>query len=339
MSAALRILSGGVLTTVQDTGRPGAVRYGVPRGGAMDPFALLAANRLLGNPPGAAALEITAGGASFELLRPMVIAVTGADLGATWNGRLLPLWTAAAARRGDQIALQGRPSPWGARAYLALQGGVDVPLVLGSRSTHLSGGFGGLHGRRLRAGDGIGALDTDTEGVEQGGSGSDPVRLAGRFWPADARPLYGPEPTLRFVPGPHLEHLAPGALAALGGAALRVSVTSNRMGYRLEGAHLPHAAAVSLPSLGVIPGAIQVPPGGAPILLMADAQTTGGYPIAGCVIAADLPLAAQLLPGDALRLTPVTEEQALAAYAAYAGWRAAPVEEDGALELLALAGA
>jgi biotin-dependent carboxylase-like uncharacterized protein len=324
----LEVLSGGALATVQDEGRPGAARHGVPRGGAMDRFALWAANLLLGNPPGAAAIEVTAGGAAFAVLRPTLLAVTGADLGATLGGAPLAPWTAALARKGAVLALPARRGGWGARAYLALGGGVDVPPVLGSRSTHLSGGFGGFQGRPLRPGDVIAAA----------GGGGDPLRAAGRRWPADARPAYGPAPLLRVAPGPHDEHFAPGALAGLAGVRLRVGASSNRMGYRLEGARLAEAGRVSLPSLGVAPGVIQVPPDGAPILLMADAQTTGGYPILGVVAAADLPLAAQLLPGDELRLAPVGREEAVAARRELAGWCARPFEADDDLLQLGLAG-
>lgn len=329
MSPTLQVVSPGVLATVQDEGRPGAVRHGVPRGGAMDPFALAAANRLLDNPPGAAAIEVTAGGAAFAVLRATLLAVAGADLGATLSGAPLPAWTAVLARPGDLVALPARRGAWGARAYLALGGGVAVPPVLGSRSTHLPGGFGGLQGRALRPGDVI---------VAEGGGG-DPLAVAGRTWPPGARPPYGPEPALRVLPGPHAECFRPGALATLAQASLQISGSSNRMGYRLEGARVAYGGPVSLPSLGVLPGVIQVPPDGAPILLMADAQTTGGYPILGVVIAPDLPLAAQLLPGDHLRLAPVSREEAIVARRQLDAWRGHALAVDEALLQLALAGA
>jgi biotin-dependent carboxylase-like uncharacterized protein len=296
-------------------------------GGAMDRFALCAANRLLGNPPNAAVIEITAGGAAFTLLRPLLLALTGANLGATWNDRPLPLWTAIVARTGDQIALPGRTANWGARAYLAMPGGVDVPLVLGSRSTYLPSRFGGMDGRKLQPGDTLAAAQPDNHWPQ----------LAGRCWPLADRPGYSPSPTLRFLPGPHQHLFAPGTIETVASVVLHVSAAANRMGYRLDGADLD-VPPLSLPSLGVIPGAIQVPPNGQPILLMADAQTTGGYPILGVVIAADLPLAAQLLPGDTLRLAPITETEALAARRSFAAWCAAPIPTDPTFDLLALAG-
>ncbi|MEI7772262.1 MAG: urea amidolyase, partial [Chloroflexales bacterium] len=151
--------------------------------------------------------------------------------------------------------------------------------------------------------------------------GAAPARLVpavGQRWPEIARPAYAAEPALRIIPGPHLECFAPDVIEAMAAARLRVSATSNRMGYRLDGLRLPYARPCSLPSLGVVPGTIQVPPDGAPILLMADAQTTGGYPVVGVLISADLPLAAQILPGDSLRLAPTTLAVASAALRAQA---------------------
>lgn len=310
MSATLEVVRPGALATVQDDGRPGAARHGVPQGGAMDRFALLAANRLLDNPPDAAVIEVTAGGAAFHVLRMTTLAITGADMGATINGEPVAAWTAVFARPGDLLVLSSRVAPWGARAYLAIGGGIAVPRVLGSRSTALAGAFGGFEGRALRPGD---LLTADA-------GGGDPLLVAGRTWPATARPPYGPEPQLRVIPGPHGEQFQSDALAALARTPLRISHASNRMGYRLEGATVPHMTTVSLPSLGVIPGVIQVPPDGSPILLMADAQPTGGYPILGVVIMADLPLAAQLLPGDLLRLMPVSREVAVEARRQLTAW-------------------
>ncbi len=149
----IEVISAGPLMTVQDLGRPGARRYGVSPGGALDPFALAAANQLVGNPPGAAGVEITAGGADLRIQRTATIALAGADLGASLDGRPIPLWTAVRVDAGATLRLAGRRQDWGGRAYLAAAGGVDVPPVLGSRSTDLAGGFGGLDGRALRAGD------------------------------------------------------------------------------------------------------------------------------------------------------------------------------------------
>lgn len=308
--SGLRVLSGGLLTTAQDQGRRGAQRWGVPGGGAMDQAALLAANLLLDNPPDAAALEITAGGAAFAVDQPTVLAVTGADLGVWLDDQRLPLWTAVFARSGATLRFTQRSGTWGARAYLAVAGGFDLPLVLHSRSTYLPGGFGGLAGRSLRMGDALPA----------GAWHGDFVRIAGRVWPQEARPGYTPEPILRVLPGPHSDLFDPSALEQLYVQRLRVGVSSNRIGYRLEGIQL-RTKSGNLRSLGVVPGVIQVPPDGAPILLMADAQPTGGYPIAGVVIGPDLPLAAQLLPGDLARLRRTTQAEARTAWQACASRR------------------
>lgn len=324
----LDVLASGLLLTVQDLGRAAARRYGVPAGGAMDRFALVAANRLVGNPPGAAAIEITAGGAELVLNVPALVAVTGADLGARCNDRLLPLWTAVRVGRGERIRFTGRSGEWGARAYLAVAGGIAVPVVLGSRATDLAGGFGGLAGRALRPGDRL-PLGPPPPLAELG---------LGRYWPPALRPPYGPTPALRMLPGPHSGGFAPEALEALTTQNWRVGATSNRMGYRLEGPPLAAMRPFDLPSLGVVPGVIQVPPDGAPILLMADAQTTGGYPVIGAVIGPDLPLAAQLLPGDALRLVLTTLEEALAAHRALLAMLEHPLDADEGDLLAAMAG-
>ncbi len=325
----IEILTSGPLLTVQDLGRPAARRFGVPQGGAMDSFALAAANVLLGNPPTAAGLELTAGGASLRITQATRLALTGADLGASLDGRPLPLWTALRVNAGQIVHLTGRRTAWGARAYLALAGGIDISPVLGSRATELASAFGGLDGRPLRPGDhlplGIAAPAT--------------LPPAGSFWPLAQRPAYTATPTLRIVPGPHTACLASADLAQFHTATWRVSPTSNRMGYRLVGPHLTYARPCNLPSLGVVPGVVQLPPDGLPILLMADAQTTGGYPVLGTLISADLPLAAQLLPGDSLRFCPVSLDQALVlrqVQATALAYRPIPAEGD---LLAALAGA
>lgn len=329
MTPALRVLSPGLLASVQDAGREAARRYGVPRSGAMDRFALAAANRLVGNPPAAAAIELTAGGAVFELLRPSLLALAGADLGASLDGRPLRPWRAELASRGSRLALSARRDGWGARVYLALAGGIAAPEVLGARATYLAGGFGGLDGRALRAGDCLSTAMATTN----------PWGLAGGYWPSSGRPPYGPTPGLRFIPGPHYEELAAASQLALSTATLTLGADSNRMGYRLSGLQLSFSQPRSLASFGVISGAIQVPPDGTPILLMADAQTVGGYPVVGVVIMADLPLAAQLMPGDSLHLVPTTLAAALAAHQAQATWLAAGPTLDELPAQLALAGA
>lgn len=307
---------------MQDLGRPGYQRFGVPIGGAMDRVACIIANRLVGNDPSAACLEITAGGAVFEATAPCVIAVTGGDLGATLNERPLPTWTSTLVRPGQRIAFEGRRQ--GARAYLALAGGVDAPLVLGSRSTYLPGRFGGLGGRTLQTDDVIRPVSPAL----------DLVRLAGHIWPTpvDYTPLIR---ILPFRASPDLTDLID--LTDLTTLSWRVGATSNRIGLRLEGAMLRIAQAGDLPSFGVFPGVIQLPPDGRPILLMADAQPTGGYPVIGVAIQADLHRAAQLLPGDEVRFAWTTHDAAIAAWRALREQLDSPIAVDEGVALAAAA--
>lgn len=276
----------------------------------MDRFALQAGNRLVGNPIDAAALEITAGGASFEILKSTVIAVAGGGLEATLNDIPLSLWMSVWAHAGSILRFGTRRSDWGARTYLALAGGIDVPEVLDSRSTYLPATFGGFQGRALRPSDLI----------PTGPSLATPFN-AGLRWPANARPRYANTPTLRLLPGPHLDRFPGDALDRLQSVALQIDAQSNRIGYRLEGVRL-ESYVPDLPSLPVFPGVIQVPPDGTPILLMADAQPTGGYPVVAVVIAADVPLAAQLLPGDRLGIKCVDQHEAIAAWHEMQQWLA-----------------
>lgn len=328
MTATLEVLRG-LLITVQDMGRPAAQRYGVPLGGAMDRWALEVANRLVGNAPDAAGLEITAGGAAFLVRAPTLLALTGADLCATLDDQPVAPWTVVVARAGSLLSLPGRRAAIGARAYLALAGGIAVPSLLGSASTCLAGAFGGFEGRPLRPGDVI------TCGPQR----SDPLAFAGRSWPAEALPHYRPEPVLRVLPGPQLRCFAADAWEQLFAQPFRVAASSNRMGYRLEGPPLRYAAVCNLVSFGVIPGVIQVPPDGAPILLMADAQPSGGYPLIAVVIAPDLALAAQLLPGDTLRFVATTPDEARAAWRTMQRWREHGPPPDETIDYLGWAGA
>lgn len=322
----LRVLQPGVLATVQDRGRPDQQRWGVPVGGAMDLFALAVANQLVNNAPDAAVLEITAGGAAFALLAPTLLAITG-GLAATLDGEAVPSWTSIWARAGTELRIEARSGAWGARAYVAVAGGIDVPIMLGSRSTCLPGAFGGLSGRPLRAGDVLGA----------GPSIVGPIH-GGRSWTVDARPRYGASPTLRVLPGPHVHLFAPGALDLLQATTWTIGASSNRTGYRLGGVQL-QAHGADLPSLPVFAGVVQVPPDGAPIVLMADAQPTGGYPIIAVIIAPDLPLAAQLLPGDTLRFSLTDQDAARAAWHGMHTWLHADLVGDETVSLLAWAGA
>jgi biotin-dependent carboxylase-like uncharacterized protein len=284
---------GGLLTTVQDLGRPGYRRYGMPEGGAMDPLALTVTNALLANPPGAAALEFTFPGPRLVAARRIAVAFGGADLGAERNGRAVQHWSACTLEGGDIVTFGSpRGGQWG---YLSVPGGFDVPEVLGSRSTYLRGRIGGHGGRRLERGDRLAALQHAPPGL---------LRLAGQNVPR-----VGGNPELRVVLGPQAEYFTEAAVDSLLGSEYRLSAEVDRVGYRLDGPHLAHRASVDLLSDGILPGAIQVPAGGQPIVVMADGPTAGGYPKIAAVVRPDLRLLAQAERGRALTMRAVPWEE------------------------------
>ena len=302
---SLEVIEPGFLTTVQDAGRPDWTHVGVPTGGACDRWSLTVANLLAGNPPGAAALEMTLVGGAFRATTSLRIGLAGADLGGhvRETGRLLGPGQAHLVAAGSTIAFPGvADANVGARAYLAMPGGIDVPVVLGSRSTALAAGFGGLGGRAARSGDVIvatGAADrasgphNSTQALDR----SDPCPES--VWPADDADHDTGAP-IRIIGGPWKGR------GDLVGSTWRVAAGSDRVGLRLEGPTIHFDDRADLPSFGVIPGSIQVPPDGAPIVLIADAQTTGGYPVMAVAIAADMRRLGQLRPGAEVRFAETT---------------------------------
>ena len=292
------VLDGGLLTTIQDRGRPGFTHLGVPEGGAADPWSLAVANLLAGNEPADAALEATIVGPTLRALRDVMIALAGADLGAGVGGRRLAPDRTHRLGSGEILELSGASEGAGGRAILAISGGLDVPVVLGSRSTCLAAAFGGHEGRPLRAGDVLlGPTPTDRAVLD-------------RVWPAPDQLPRGRGPSssvLRVLPGP-----AQG-LDALLQIQWRVAPASDRVGTRLDGPALPSGIGGEVTTHGVTWGAIQVPPDGRPIVLGPDHQTTGGYRVVGVVISADRPILAQLAPGSEVRLETTTSEVAVEA--------------------------
>jgi antagonist of KipI len=276
----------GLLTTVQDLGRPGHRKFGVPPSGAMDRFALAAANRLVGNPEGAAGLECALNGPVLLALQPCLVAVTGADFTPSVNGAEVPPWTGVYLAAGERLSFAGRR--WGARCYIAVAGGLAGSRWLGSVATYLLVEKGGFDGRTLEARD---VLSLATPAPR-------PL-IAGRHLSRRLLPPYGREPALSAVPGPHYGRLNRASRSALLKSTFAVSRDADRMGFRLEGPPLTLSGSELL-SIGLTMGAVQLPIGGQPILLMADHQTAGGYPVILGVARAALPLAAQLLPGDRL---------------------------------------
>jgi biotin-dependent carboxylase-like uncharacterized protein len=277
----LRVRKPGLLTTVQDLGRPGLAHLGVPTAGAADRRAFGLANRLVGNPPGAAALEITLAGPELELESGGWLALTGGRVAVDLDGRPVPMDVAVRAEPGQVLRIGSVTS--GLRAYLAVRGGIDVPEVLGSRSTDTLARVGPPrleNGIRLPVGDRV---------------DGDPFRQVAPTRPVD------PEPVLRTVRGPRAELFTDAALRTLIGTAWTVTSDSDRTGVRLDGPVLERRRKVELASEGMVEGSLQVPPDGHPILFLANHPTTGGYPVVAVVVGRDLPLAAQARPGTRLR--------------------------------------
>ena len=295
MTATFLVEEAGLLTTIQDLGRPQAVAAGVTPGGAMDRFAHTAANLLVGNDRSAATLECTLIGPRLVVQRPCLIAIAGADLDARINGEIAPMWTGFDVVEGDAISFGRRRT--GARAYVAVAGGMVGDRWLGSMSTDLLAARGGMRGRALRRGDVVFSANQEFPDV------------AGRSLAAGLGPDYG-ERVLRAVAGPHAGRLTPRSRDALFGSPFGLRHDSNRMGYRLEGVTLD-APGDELLSFALVPGVVQLPAGGRPILLMADHQTAGGYPVVAVVVSASMPVAGQLAPGDEIRFEEIAVERAL----------------------------
>jgi biotin-dependent carboxylase-like uncharacterized protein len=277
----LTVLTPGALATVQDHGRPGWAAIGVTTAGAADRAAHDLANRLVGNHPEAATVEATAGGLRLRAERTLLVAITGAPVPVAVDGRAAPFDAPLSVRPGAVLSL-GVP-PVGLRTYLAVRGGVDVPPVLGSRSTDTLSGLGPAP---LSPGT---ALPVGTLAA------AEPV--------VDVAPVRPPSsrPELRVLPGPRRNWLTADAWTALTSAGWTVTADSDRVGLRLAGPALARARDGELPSEGLVAGAVQVPPDGAPVLFLADHPVTGGYPVLAVVTTTDLAAAAQLRPGDVVR--------------------------------------
>jgi len=293
---AFRVLSPGSLTTVQDRGRFRFLDRGVPPSGALDPFAYRVANLLAGNTGGAAVLEITLMGPVLEVLCDAAdIALAGADMELTVNRQAVPAWRTLRVHRGDLVRV-GRAKS-GCRGYLAVTGGIDVPVVMGSRSTCLKAGIGGVGGRMLRKGDILRRLE------------GEPLRHP-RVLPPERIPLYRSEIVLRAVPGPQEEAFGKG-LGMFFDGLYDITPEADRMGYRLQGPPVHHVEGVpqSIISEPTVPGNVQLPADGRPIILLVE-QTTGGYTKIATVISPDIPKIAQAIPGNRVRFRKVTLEEA-----------------------------
>jgi antagonist of KipI len=280
------VVEPGVLTTVQDLGRPGWGAWGVPASGALDPEALRLANRLVGNPEDAAALEVTLSGPVLKAIGDLLVAIVGGPFGPA-PGEVVPI------PDGRTLALTAGPGA--VRAVVAVTGGIDVPKVLGSRSTCVSARFGGFQGRRLQKGDVLAVGEA-----------------AGRPLPGRAnvaRPPLG-DVVLRAMPGPQEDLFDPDARAAFWGGAWRIQPESSRMGIRLRGTSLGFIETAALPSEGTAPGAVQITAEGQPIVLLAERPTSGGYPKIATVADVDLGLLARTAPGRTVRFERIPVDEA-----------------------------
>jgi antagonist of KipI len=297
----IEVADRGRYTTIQDRGRPGFERFGIPPGGVADWFAAAVANRLVGNASDASLIECTANGPSLRFERDATIAIAG---GASSEAGF-PGWQAQQVDAGSIVRFG--PVTSGLRSYIAIRGGIDVPVVLGSRSLCAAGAFGGGVGRALQGGDRLPIGDAVDAGALE------------RPWPASHRlPPRGPW-EIHVIAGPHRDAFEPSALHRLTATACRVTPALDRVGVRLDtpGLHLDAAEVLTTP---VTAGAIQVTPSGGLIALLADHPTTGGYPVIATVTTADLPLLAQARPGDTVRFREATLAEAARAHRRVIGW-------------------
>ncbi|KGM08580.1 urea amidolyase, partial [Cellulomonas bogoriensis 69B4 = DSM 16987] len=291
----LQVLGTGPQVLVQDLGRPGHLRVGVPRSGALDRGAAVAGNRAVGNPRGAAVLEVVLGGAQVRAAGHQVLALTGAVVpvrvvDAEGGERVAPAHGSAFGLADGHVLLMGAPTH-GLRTYLAVRGGIDTPVTLGSRSTDVLSGLGP---QQVRAGDLL------PVGAAPGDAVPAPERSDVAVQGPAAR---GRAVRVRLVPGPQEGWFAPGSRERLHGEWV-VGARADRVGLRLEGPPLERVVHEELPSAGLVPGAVQVPPDGQPVVFLADHPVTGGYPVVGAVVADDLTALAQVRPGDVIRLVP-----------------------------------
>jgi antagonist of KipI len=300
----IRVELPGMMSTVQDLGREGFGPIGVSASGAADPIALRIGNRLLGNPEGAAAVELTLVGGVFRFETDTWMALTGSDFGASLDGESLTNWVAHRVGQGQVLQLQATRT--GARCYLCVSGGIEVPLVLGSASTHVLSALGGLNGRALRKGD-----------VLRIGPCRPPA--ARRLNPDIARRL-APRRRLRVTDGLQSDWFTETSQRAFLEVKFRVTEASDRMGLTLEGSAIETTSQADLITTGVALGAIQVPPGGRPLIVFVEQQTTGGYPVIANVIAADLASVGQLRPRDVVEFELVSHGAARALLLEQESW-------------------
>ncbi|MGQ9545221.1 MAG: biotin-dependent carboxyltransferase family protein [Candidatus Bathycorpusculaceae bacterium] len=289
------VLKPGLFTTVQDLGRYGYLKYGVPISGAMDTYSLIAANLLVENKTNDACLEITLIGPELRALTKTHIAITGGDASPKINGQNVSMRQTLQIKNGDILSFDKIKS--GCRAYLSIRGGINTPLVLGSRSTYVHGGFGGINGRQLKTGDIIEGFVTPPQKIEYS-------------MPQELIPRYTGQFTVNVILGPQADMFTENGIKTFLSSQYKVTTEADRMGYRLEGPLIEHKAKADIVSDALLPGAIQVPKSGKPILIMRDAQTTGGYPKIAVVTTPDVSLLGQAKPNDTIIFSRITVQLA-----------------------------
>ena len=288
-----KVIKPGLQTTVQDLGRYGYSEFGVSPSGAMDPYSLQMGNLLVGNVLGEAALEVTLIGPVLMALHDVSMAICGGNLSPKINGQEIPLWKSNVIKKG-QILSFGELKE-GVRTYISIAGGIDVPLVLNSKSTYLTGKFGGFEGRAIKEGDTL---------------FGNPFTRRNRFLHTQLIPKYTSPLRVRVIVGPHTDKFTPAGLETFLNDEYSITSQSNRMGYQLTGPKIEHRSTADIISDAIPLGGIQVPASGQPIILMAEHQTTGGYSRIGTVISADIPLLAQAQPGTSVRFMEISLQTA-----------------------------
>lgn len=289
----LEIIHPGAFTTIQDLGRYGYQKYGVPISGAMDKFAHRVSNILVGNDEGEATIEVTLIGPKLLALQNLIISITGADLSPQINGYPVQNWCTLEVKKGEIVSF-GRPQ-CGCRAYIAVAGGIDFPLVMGSRSVHTRSQLGGK-GRALIKGDTIKIKKTKISGA----------RILNRSIPIEYIPIYEKNWLVRVIMGPQSEYFSRSGIYTFLNSEYEITSHADRMGYRLKGPKIEHKLGADILTDATPPGSIQVPGDGMPIILLADAQTTGGYAKIAAAISPDQYQLAQARPGDKLRFKKIT---------------------------------
>ena len=300
----IRIIKPGLLTTVQDRGRWGYQQFGVTVAGAMDNYALRVANLLVGNNENEAVLKTTFMGPEIEFDCDEVVAITGADMKPKLNNEPIEMWTSIPVSKGDKLSLSSATS--GLRGYIAFGRGINVPEIMGSKSTYLRGKLGGYEGRKLIDGDEIPL-------------GEKNISSTGSYVPKKYIPIYEKEYTLRVVFGPQDDYFTDEGIEAFLNSTYKITSEADRMGYRLDGPIITHKNGADIISDGIAYGTIQVPGGGLPIILMSDRGTTGGYTKIATVVTPDLSILGQMGPGSSVKFQKVSVHEAQEIYKEYEG--------------------